>query len=197
MKRLLIPVLATLFFLGALPASFKVRIALERAVVSERETVAKYEAFAQKATEEGYLGAASLFRAAARAEGVHAARFIAVMNARDLTPPPEVEQHPTVGTTAENLRAASAAEAAERDGTYREAIAAAVDSNDEAMRKVFDQTRDTEVEHANLFNNASRQLDSMKAAKTYYVCEHCGYTTDVELPLCALCRDRDHPHQVN
>ncbi len=196
MKRLLIPVLAAALFFGAAPASFKVRVSMERAVVNEREAIARYQAYAQKATEEGYLGAASLFRAAASAETVHLEKFIAAMKSRDLTPPAETEQQPVVGTTAENLRAAAAAEASERDTTYREAIAAAVESKDDVMKTVFDQTRDTEVEHANLFIAAGRQLDSMRAAKTYYVCEHCGYTTDINLPLCALCRDRDHPHAV-
>jgi rubrerythrin len=196
MKRLIVPVLAATLFLGASPAPFKVRVALERAVINEREAVALYDAFAVRATEEGYLGAASLFRAAARAERVHLARFTEALQSRGVPLPAESEQHPTVGTTAENLRAATAAEQAERDGTYRDAIAAAEENGDEEMRKLFDQTRDTEVEHANLFIAAGRQLESMKQPKTYYVCDHCGYTTDIEFPLCALCRDRDHQHSV-
>ncbi|HET8798875.1 MAG TPA: rubrerythrin family protein [Thermoanaerobaculia bacterium] len=196
MKRWIVPVLAAALLLAASPAPFKVRQALDRAVMGEREAIARYEAFAKKAEEEGYLGVASLFRAAARGEGVHLRRFVEAMQARGLNPPGEVEHHPVVGSTADNLRNASAAEAAERDGTYREAILAAEESEDDALRKVFDQTRDTEVEHANLFNTAARQLASMKEQRTYYVCDHCGYTTDVDLPLCALCRDRDHPHAV-
>lgn len=200
MKRSIVPVLiafAFTFIASASPVPFKTRIALERAVTNEREAIARYNAFAQKAMDEGYLGATSLFRACESAERVHLSRFIEALQSRGLDVPAEVEQHPEVGTTAENLRAAAAAEQAERDGLYREAIATAEENGDEAMRKIFDQTRDTEVEHANLMIAAGRQLESMKEPRTYYVCGHCGYTTDVNLPLCALCRDKHPPHEVD
>ena len=71
----------------------------------ESNAHAKYTAFAVKADEEGLHGAASLFRAAARAEQIHAgnhARVIGQLGARA-----EAEIHPIeVKSTLENLKAA-------------------------------------------------------------------------------------------
>jgi rubrerythrin len=52
------------------------------------------------------------------------------------------------------------------------------------------------VEHANLCSAASRDLDSMKEAKTFYVCGKCGYTTDVKLPFCPACQHKVAPAAV-
>ena len=82
----------------------------------------------------------------------------------------------------------------ERDKIYREAIDAAKAANDADLVKVFDQTRDTEVEHANLMNAAVRQLDKYREQKHFFVCDTCGYTSDIDLPMCALCRVGRHPH---
>jgi rubrerythrin len=192
MKRSLV-VLAILL-LGAVP--FKVRNVLEKALLNEREAIARYELFAQKALDDGYPGAASLFRAAARAENVHAQRFAAALEERGIPVPETPAFHPVAGTTAENLRSAANAETQERDSMYLEGLNAASEARDDGVVKIFDQTRDTEVEHANLLSAAARQLDSFKQPRHYYVCDKCGYTTDVELPLCALCRVNKHPREV-
>lgn len=195
MKRALV-ILAVLSValaaIAATPLPRDVREVLERALVGEREAVAKYELFAKKAQEEGYLGAATLFRAQARAEGTHAERFASLLRQHDIELPPVASEAPTAGTTAENLRAAALTERAERDGSYREAIDICNRSGAADIAKVFDQTRDSEVEHANLCNNAARDLEQMKEPKTFYVCAQCGYTTDVKLPFCPAC-GRKHP----
>ncbi len=193
MKRSL--VLLAVLLVAAVP--FKVRQVLEKSLTNEREAVARYEAFAQKAEAEGYAGAASLFRACARAEGVHAERFAAALKERGLEAPEVVPSTPVIGSTAENLRAATLAEQSERDSVYKEALSAAHEAKDAALVTVLDQTRDTEVEHANLLATALRQLDSFKSAKTFYVCDQCGYTSDFEMGMCPLCRVNKHPHEVN
>jgi rubrerythrin len=193
MKRSL--VLLAVLLVAAVP--FKVRQVLEKSLANEREAVARYEAFAQTAEAEGYPGAASLFRACARAEGVHAERFAAAMKERGLEVPEAALPAPSIGSTAENLRGAALAEQAERDSVYKDALSAAHDAKDAALVTVFDQTRDTEVEHANLLTSALRQLDSFKSAKTFYVCDKCGYTSDFEMGMCPLCRVNRHPHEVN
>lgn len=194
MKRILFVACAVLLFTGAVP--FKVRHALDRAVENEREAAARYEAFAAKATEEGYPGAANLFRAAARAEMVHADRFATALKARNLPVPAPGEYQPHVGTTAENLSAAANSEIQERDGFYRDAIDDARDGGDAELAQIFDQTRDTEIEHSNLLLAASRNAEKLRTAKTFYVCDRCGYTTDVNLSMCVLCRLDKHPHPV-
>ncbi|MGZ5444888.1 MAG: ferritin family protein [Thermoanaerobaculia bacterium] len=187
-------VLPVLLLMAAAP--FRVQSIMQKALQNERDAVAKYEACALKATEEGYAGAAALFRAAARAEGVHAQLITEAMRVRGITVPEPTPGHPAIGSTADNLRSAAMAEAQERDTTYREALEAATDAKDQELVTLFDHTRDTEVEHANLFSAALRQLDGYKQPKHFYVCDKCGYTTDIDLPLCALCRTRAHPHEV-
>lgn len=200
MKRTLVVIalssiaLATIAATNPLPR--EVREVLQRALVNEREAVARYEVFARKAQEEGYRGAAALFRAQAQAERTHGQRFAAVLRAHDIALPPEETFSPVAGTTGENLRTAAAAEKAERDGAYREAIETCNQHGATEIAKVFDQTRDSEVEHANLCTTAARDLESMREAKTFYVCGKCGYTTDVKLPFCPACQHKQAPAAV-
>ncbi|HYM59435.1 MAG TPA: rubrerythrin family protein [Thermoanaerobaculia bacterium] len=165
-----------------------VRHALEDAVSGERQAIARYEAFEKKATEEGYLGVASLFRAQVIAEKAHLARFTSVLEKRGITVPGGTASAPLVGTTRDNLRAAAAAEIKERDDTYRSAIDAAKMAGDTEIAKVFDQTRDAETEHANLSNTVANRLDKYREAKTFFVCQICGYVTDLDLGMCPSCR---------
>lgn len=199
MKRVLVLFGVVSIALAAMAATVlhrDVRYVLVNALTNEREAVAKYELFARKADEEGYRGAAALFRAQAQAERTHAGRFAALLRANDIPLPPEQTFTPNVGTTGENLRAAISAERAERDGTYRDAIETCTLHNATEVAKVFDQTRDSEVEHLNLCDAAARDLDSMKKAKAFYVCGKCGYTTDVSLPFCPACEHKHPPATV-
>lgn len=181
-------------FAGTLP---EIRRILTTALENERQAAARYDAFAAKATEQGYEGAAQLFRACAKAERVHAQRFMATMEARGIPVPAEGTFSFNPGNTEDNLRAAAAAEIGERDGMYRDAIETAQRANDEEIAKIFDQTRDAEVEHANLCATSARNMESMKSAHRYFVCDECGYTTDIDLPLCPSCRVNKHPHSVD
>jgi rubrerythrin len=195
MKRAVL-VLAVLFpviaFAAEGRAPFGIQRILNNAVLGERQAIARYGAFAAKADEEGYAGAASLFRACAKAESIHLRRFTALMVERNLAVPPETPVKVDVGSTRDNLQSAFAAETAERDSVYLYAIRTANDDHDAAVAKTFDETRDVEVEHANLCSDALRNLADMKAPHEYYVCERCGYTTNVPLSLCPSCRDA-HP----
>ncbi len=196
MKRLLFILLAaaSIGATSGLPAA--VRDVIEKALAGERDAVARYEAFAVKATEEGYLGAAALFRAQGRAEQVHAKRFAAILENHGLAVPPNHANAPRVGSTEDNLRAAGMAEAAERDGIYREAVDTCKLHAKTDIAKIFDQTRDSEVEHANLCVAASRDVSTMKAPKAYFVCDRCGYTTDVKLGFCPACQHKEALEKV-
>jgi rubrerythrin len=192
MKRVLFRLAIVSIALAAAAASpHEVRLALLNAVNSEREAVARYELFARRADEEGFPGAAALFRAQAQSERTHAERFARLLRAEGVPLPPERTFTTAVGTTSENLRTAASAERAERDGTYREAIAICNMHGAAEIAKVFDQTRDSEVEHANLCDAAARKLDPLTSPKTFYVCGACGYATDVKLPLCPACQKKE------
>ena len=198
MKRVLFTVMILLFVaLPVVAAADKplapdVEVTLEKAVANERQAIVRYKAFAQKAEDEGYLGAASLFRAMAQSEQIHANRFAGLLKAHGVTVPPENDNYkPSVGSTASNLRTAASGETAERDGMYKDAINVCQRNNDSMIAKVFDETRDVEVEHSNLASAAMRSVDAMKEARIYYICDRCGYTTDLRLPLCPDCLHKD------
>jgi rubrerythrin len=193
MKRLLFVLVSVAILAGVAAAAEKamapdVRTTLEKAVANEREAAGRYEAFAVKADGEGYPGAATLFRAQAKAEKIHARRFAQALKSAGVAVPNAAAAKPEVGSSEENLRAAASAELGERDSVYREGVDTCHRNKDEATARLFDQTRDAEAEHANLDSAASRNLDRMKSAKSYYVCGRCGYVTDVRLPICPSCR---------
>ena len=191
MKRLFFASAVLFFLFAAARLSGDIRLLLDRALAGEREAAARYQAFAAKADEEGYPAAAALFRAQARAESTHAKRFAAAMKEHEMNVPDPDPPKPTVNSTSDNLRTAAAAESSERDGIYREAADSCRRSGLENLAKVFEQARDGETEHANLCIAAGRDVNALKQQRTYYVCDGCGYTTDVKLGFCPVCRRRE------
>src|ERR1035438_4407961 len=83
----------------------------------ESNAHAKYTAFAAKADADGLHGAASLFRAAARAEQIHATNHARVI--KQLGGDARCEIHPAnVKSTLDNLKAALSGEQYEIDTMY-------------------------------------------------------------------------------
>ncbi len=151
----------------------------------EANAAARYEAFAKKADEEGYAGAASLFRAAAVSEKVHCANHAKVLATLGVTPTPEIKAI-EVKSTKENVAAALAGETYERDVMYPGFIAKAGDNL--AAATSFKQALAAETEHAVYFANAVKKIDSWKTKTDFLVCPTCGFTTmDVTLKLCPVC----------
>jgi rubrerythrin len=187
----------SIFFAIPLFADNQVQKALTHAAIGERIAAARYDAFAARADADGYLGAAALFRACAKAEHIHATRFEKLLHDRGLPVPMNELPKFDVRTTQENLETAVSSEQAERDSSYLYAINVANEANDRDAASLFDVTRDTETEHANLEAEALRHLDRMRAPREYYVCDHCGYTTEVHLSLCPSCRNHDSPPAVH
>ena len=161
---------------------------LQTAFNGESNAHARYLAFAVKADAEGYAGVASLFRAAARAEEIHAGNHAAVIKDFGGIPVAKLED-PGVKSTRENLEAALKGENYERDVMYPAFLSQATsDASAEALR-TFRYARAAEVEHAKLYAAALEDLESMKAGRVFYVCPICGFTTqnpDAEpCPTCA------------
>lgn len=161
---------------------------LQTALDNEFNARTRYRAFAEKADEEGYDEIASLFRAAARAEEVHAGLFMSLSIARGGSGQATTETI-DVKTTQENLVTLVAAEKRERDQLYPLFAERAATAGDKRAAEVFEMVRSAEVEHFNLCGEASANLEKHKGpAKTYYVCRGCGYTTGLQprgkCPLC-------------
>ncbi len=160
---------------------------LQAAFNGESNAHARYLAFAQKADQAGYGGAAALFRAAARAEEIHAANHAVVIKKMGGTPTADVKA-PDVKSTLDNLQAAIKGETYERDTMYPEFIAKArKDKNKDAI-ETFNYAKTAEAEHAKLYTEASTNLDAWKPAKPFYVCTVCGYTvTKIDFAKCPSC----------
>jgi rubrerythrin len=162
---------------------------LQAAYNGESNASAKYAAFAKKADEEGYGQVASLFRAASRAEQIHAATHAGVIKKLGGVPKADVKA-PEVKTTKENLQAAIAGESYERDTMYPEFLAKAKkDANRDAI-ETFNFAKAAEAEHAKMYSESLAKLDSLKGSKavTYYVCTVCGFTTaKLDFQKCSVC----------
>jgi rubrerythrin len=160
---------------------------LQTAYVGESNTRAKYTSFAVKASEEGFQDVASLFRAAARAEQIHAENHARVIRKFGVDPQCTIHEI-TVGSIAENLAAAIAGEEYERDVMYPAFVAEAQSAKQPAAERTFNWALEAQREHARLYRAALDKLDTGKPQVTYYVCLVCGYTTaDGDFARCQIC----------
>lgn len=162
---------------------------LQAAFEGESNAHARYTAFAVKADAEGLHGAASLFRAAARAEQIHADNHARVI--RQLGAEPRAAIHSsTVKSTLENLNEARAGERYEIESMYPEFIREAKRHNNTAAVRTFEWAIEAEKTHARLFSEAIAVFDSgwLIAARTFYVCAASGYTSETpESERCPTC----------
>lgn len=161
---------------------------LQTAFNGESNAHARYLAFAQKADTEGLPQAASLFRAAARAEEIHAANHAVVIKKMGGTPEAKIET-PEVKTTADNLQAAIKGETYERDVMYPEFLKQARAERNRDAIETFNFAKNAEAEHARLYTETSKDpTQQKKAGVKYYVCTVCGYTTTkVDFEKCPSC----------
>lgn len=162
---------------------------LQAAFNGESNANARYLAFAKQAQSEGYGAVASLFRAAARAEKIHATNHAAVIEELGALPKAQIEV-PVVKSTRENLEAAIKGETYERDTMYPDFLKQArADRNSHAVR-TLNLAKSAEAEHARLYEAALTNLDHMKGTKeaTYFVCPVCGYTaSEAKFSKCPSC----------
>ncbi len=160
----------------------------------ESNAHAKYTKFAEKADAEGLHGAASLFRAAGRAEQIHAANHARVI--KQLGGEAKCEIHPAdVKSTLENLKTALSGEQYEVDVMYPEFLAEATARDNKAAIRTFTGAMEAEKTHARLYGEAIAFLQAgdrsswIGTTREFYVCPVCGYTseTEEEHERCPVC----------
>lgn len=160
-----------------LPKASKTLDNLQTAFNGESNAKARYLAFAQKAESEGYGKVASLFRAAAKAEDIHANNHAEVIRKLGATPVADVKT-PEVNSTTDNLQAAIKGESYERDTMYPDFLKQARDDGNKDAVRTFNLAKEAEAEHAKLYTEASSNLAAWKTTvQPFYVCPSCGYTT--------------------
>jgi rubrerythrin len=165
---------------------------LKAGIKGETTASAKYAAFAVKAGEEGNDTIAKLFSAASKAESIHAANHLKVLESLgekmdDFKPAFEVK------TTAENLQAAIDGETYEATTMYPQFLADARTEKVEKASKSFTWAFDTEKKHQQFYKKA---FDALKAkaentlAFEYAVCPVCGNTYEKAAidEKCAFCQ---------
>jgi rubrerythrin len=160
----------------------------------ESNAHAKYTAFAIKADEDELHGAASLFRAAARAEQIHAANHARVINMLGGHAECEI-QIADVKSTLENLKTALNGENYEVSTMYPGFLAEATERKNTAAIRTFNGALEAEKTHARLFSEAIALLAAGKKdswigeARDFYICPVCGYTseTEEEHERCPVC----------
>jgi rubrerythrin len=161
---------------------------LQQAFEGESNACARYAVFAVVADKEGYGEIASLFRATSKAEEIHAANHARVIREMGAQPKAAIEE--TIPqSTRENLQAAIDGEVYERDTMYPPFIELAKSEKNGAAVKTFVYALKTEAEHARLFTDALKNLDSRRGTiKQYFVCNHCGYTVEqLNFIVCLVC----------
>ncbi|HBZ67983.1 MAG TPA: rubrerythrin [Bacteroidales bacterium] len=165
---------------------------LKDGIIGETTAGKKYEAFAQKAREEGFDTIAKLFDAASKAESIHAANHKKVLDElgetmEDFTPEFEVK------TTAENLQAAITGESYEVSTMYPQFLADAKAEKVEKAEKSFTWAFDTEKKHNDFYTAALAALNTGSERNLpvgYAVCPTCGNTYDIAGvdAKCAFCQ---------
>ncbi len=161
---------------------------LNAAFNGESNAKVRYEAFAAKADAEGYKSVASLYRAASKSEGIHASKHAEMIKKAGAEPKATIEK-PDVKSTKENLEASIKGETHEKENMYPAFIKKAESDKNTGAVQTFKGAMAAEVEHAKLYAQALKELDSWKeAGKEFLVCQVCGFTAmDKNLKQCPVC----------
>jgi rubrerythrin len=136
----------------------------------------RYIFFAEKAEKDGYPQVAKLFRAVAEAETVHARNHLNAMDA--------------IGTTKDNLLAASVGEHQEFTRMYPAFIETAGEEKNERARRTFNWANEVEKIHHGYYEAALKAVKGGQKPEDniYYVCQVCGNTVTGSAPdKCPVC----------
>jgi rubrerythrin len=154
----------------------------------ENNASIKYTGFALKAEVDGFLRMASLFRAVARAEQVHAAHHARLISKLGGTPHGSILSC-DIKSTRENLESVKAGEEYVSQVMYPKFIKEAEASGEQDAVRVFTLVLKAEIAHARLDNEALVNPEAQRIQTTFYVCLYCGEVTDnpIETEHCPLC----------
>lgn len=135
---------------------------LKEAFAGESQALQKYRVFAEKAERDGFPNIAKLFRTTSAAEAIHAEGHMKAMG--------------MIGSTAENLQAAIAAETYEYEEMYPP-MAERAEAEGHKAKRMFKYALGAEEVHAQLYKAALEAVESGKdlAEGEFYLCPVCGH----------------------
>ena len=149
---------------------------LKTAFAGESQANRKYLAFAKKAMQDGKMGLAKLFKAAAAGETVHALSHLNVLG--------------DVKSSKENLQTAIFGETYEIDEMYPQFITEATDENEGRAKNSFDNAEKVEEIHQRLFKEAMVKIENDEDIEEieYHICQVCGNPLIGVVPdVCPIC----------
>ena len=148
----------------------------KEALAGESQANRKYQAFSEKAAEEGFRNVAVLYKAASEAEAIHAKKLLKVLTA--------------VESTAKNLEASIAGETHEFTIMYPAFVRAAEAEKRSDAVLAFTHAMKAEEVHAGLYTKA---LAAVKAGtdlgrEKVFLCPICGNIEMGKAPdKCPIC----------
>jgi rubrerythrin len=159
---------------------------LKMAYGAETNEHRRYLAFANRAEEDGYAPVASLLRAAARSEAIHARNHAEVIRSLGASPSTSPRRS-VVRSVAQNLQAAVKSEVFDRDEMYPRFRRQADADGIQPATRTFQFAEKAEAGHLALFNQTLR-LESLRGeAIMYFVCPVCGFTSSTDNAECPVC----------
>lgn len=179
--RFLILILAVGLISGCAPKPVKTIENLKAAYNGESTASAKYAAFAEKAKAEGFDTVAIMFLATSKAESIHAANHLKVLEKLgEKITGPQIGSF-TVLTTAENLSDAIKGETYELETMYPGFITEARAEKSADAVKSFTWALDTEKKHQVFYKTALAAVAAggeKSLPAQWLVCPVCGNTYD-------------------
>ena len=159
---------------------------LNAAFQGESNASHRYAAFARHADAQGFPYEARLFRAASRAESIHAAGHAKTITALDGTVDALKLEPVQPGAVAENLQAAIAGETHEFTVMYPEFLQLAESEDCKPALRSMSYAMAVEKQHAALYQAALDNL-GQNADRAIYVCPVCGETVLTVPEKCSVC----------
>jgi len=165
---------------------------LLKSFAGESQARNRYEFFASVAKKEGYEQIAAIFLETAGQEKEHAKRFFKVLEG-GMTEIQASFPAGIIGTTKENLKAATEGENEEWTGMYPKFAEIAKKEGFSEIAAAFRMISKVEAEHERrylkLLQNVSENKVFVKDGKVWWQCRNCGYVyeSDKALEVCPAC----------
>jgi rubrerythrin len=148
------------------------------AFAGESQARNRYTYFASQARKDGFVQIADIFEETASQESQHAKRFFKFMDGDEV----EVAAafpFGTIGTTAENLRAAAGGERDEHESMYPGFAKTAREEGFEVIAKVFEAVAVAEAQHEKRYASLADRVENgtvfSREEPVVWRCRNCGY----------------------
>ena len=146
-----------------------------------------YELFATRAEKDRLKNIASLFRAVAQSEGVHAKEQAELLKAQGVDLKENQPDSVAVGSTIQTMKMALSSEDIEVGSMYPNLIRTADAEHFKEAKEMFEHLRDADARQKDLLEVASNGLAQYPKAD-YLLCPKCGYIfNDAKMDDCPIC----------